>query len=380
MTDTGLVLSGGGARAAYQVGAISALTELLKPTTTPFSVLAGVSAGAINSTALACRADDFPRATRELRETWLSLTPDAVYRTDGPKLALLGARWLRDLTTGGALTHARVNHLLDTAPLREMLSRRIEVARIPHLVENNLLRGVALSVTNYLTGTNVTFFDATTAVKPWLRHDRVAFRARLSIEHIMASSAIPLFFPPVSIDGKIFGDGGMRMTTPLSPAIHLGATKVVAIGIRHARTPQQTLELNRGGTSEQVSVAQIGGVLLNALFLDALDNDVERLQRINRTLSMIPSTANTASPDRLRPIPALLLRPSQDLGRLAADEYSKFPALLRHLLRGIGATRSSGWDLLSYLAFLPPYVAKLMELGYDDTYRRRNEIVAFMDS
>jgi NTE family protein len=193
----------------------------------------------------------------------------------------------------------------------------------------------------------------------------------------MASAAIPIFFPPVSIDGKPFGDGGIRMTAPISPAIHLGADKIVTIGIRYFRSREKIVELNRETQADHVSVAKIGGVLLNALFLGSLDNDLERLFRINRTLGLIPDDVRRQHPDLLRPIPALSLRPSRDLGRLAESEYERFPAMLKHLLRGIGASGESGWDLLSYLAFQPGYVGKLIDLGYSDTLARRAEIESF---
>jgi NTE family protein len=381
MANVGLVLSGGGARAAYQVGAMRALSELRRgEKSSAFSVLAGLSAGAINAAALAADADDFPKAVEALTDTWMSLTPEAVYRTDLGTLAGLGARWLKDVTTGGVLGASRANCLLDTSPLRALLAERLKISQIAGHVAAGTLRGVAVSATNYLTGTIVTFFEAAPEVRPWIRHDRISLRETLTLDHVMASASIPIFFPPVSIDGRLFGDGGVRMTTPVSPAIHLGADKLLAIGIRYYRSSDQTLALNRAATAESVTLAQIGGVLLNALFLDSLDNDLERLQRINRTLGLIPDAARAEHPDSLRRIPALSLRPSKDLGSLAADEYRKFPGVLRHLLRGIGATGDSGWDLLSYLAFQPGYIGKLIELGYEDTLARRAELEAFFEA
>jgi NTE family protein len=378
--NVGLVMSGGGARAAYQVGALRALSELVGTDRAPFTVLAGLSAGAINAAALASHADDFRRAVRDLSDTWLALTPEQVYRTDPLKLASLGARWIKDLSTGGVLGASRASYLLDTAPLRELLARRVDVGRISRHVASGVLRGVAVSATNYLTGTIVTFFDGHPSIEPWTRYDRISFREKLSLDHVMASAAIPVFFPPVSIEGRQFGDGGIRMTTPVSPVIHMGADKVLAIGIRYARTPQQTISMNRTERADRVTIAQIAGVLLNALFLDSLDNDLERLQRINRTLSLLPETLLRTHPDLLRPIPALSLRPSRDLGHLAGDEYKRFPTMLRHLLRGVGATGESGWDLMSYLAFQPGYISRLMELGYEDTRARRDEIDAFLSA
>lgn len=380
MARIGLVLSGGGARAAYQVGAVRALSDILGRQTTPFSILAGLSAGAINSTALAIGADDFAEASGRLNDVWMSLTPDRVFRTDFPKLASLGVRWFKDVTTGGVLGPSRANHLLDTAPLRELLTRELDVSRVQQHLRSGLLHGVAVSATNYLTGTTVTFFDGSDEIKPWVRHGRISVREPLGVEHVMASAAIPIFFPPVSVDGKIYGDGGVRMTTPLSPAIHLGAEKIVAIGIRYYRTPETTIALNADLRADSVSLAKISGVLLNSVFLDSLDNDMERLERINRTIGFVPEAERAKSPDLLRRIPALSLRPSQDLGRLAEDQYAQFPTTLRYLLRGIGASGESGWDLLSYVAFVPGYLATLIELGYADTLARRGEIEAFFAS
>jgi NTE family protein len=375
--NVGLVLSGGGARAGYQVGAIRGLAAILGPSLNPFRVVAGVSAGAINGVALAVGAHDFPEAAERLARIWLSLTPDKVYRTDFPSLASLGFRWMRDLGSGGALGKSRANHLLDTTPLRELLVRELDVARIPEQLAAGHLRGLAVSATNYLTGNIVSFFDGVPSVQPWTRQGRIAIRERIEIDHVMASAAIPVFFPPVSIDGAFFGDGGVRMTTPISPAIHLGAEKIVSIGIRHHASTEETVNSHRTAKARTLSVSEIAGTLLNSVFLDSLDNDIERLERINRTLGFVPDEARKRLPDPLRRIPSLALRPSTDLGKLAADQYEKFPATLRHLLRGIGATGERGWDLLSYLAFQPEYVGKLIELGYQDTLSRAREIEAF---
>jgi NTE family protein len=380
VVQIGLVLSGGGARAAYQVGALRGLIEILGQKTSPFSIMTGVSAGAINSTALAIGADDFPAAIERLAETWMTLTPDRVYRTDTPKLAALGMRWLKDVTTGGVLGPSRATYLLDTAPLHELLVNALDTGRLSQHYASGVLRGAAVTATNYLTGTTVTFFDGDPSVKPWIRHGRIALREQIGVDHVFASAAIPIFFPPVKIDGKLFGDGGVRMTAPISPAIHLGAEKIVAIGIRYFRSADQTIEMNRDIRAESISIAQIAGTLLNAVFLDSLDNDMERLERINRTLGFISEADRKKSPDLLRRIPALSLRPSQDLGRLAADQYDEFPAMLRHLLRGIGATGDSGWDLLSYVAFQPGYVGQLIELGYTDTLAQRGVVEAFFEA
>jgi NTE family protein len=238
-----------------------------------------------------------------------------------------------------------------------------------------------VTATSYQTGTAMSFFEGAADIKPWTRSTRIGVHERLTTAHVLASSAIPMFFPPVEIAGHWYGDGCVRLSDPLSPAIHLGAERLVAIGIRYARTPQETDALNRSAPrkSRSPAISEISGVMLNAIFLDSLDADAERLERINAMLSLVPLSARTTMRNPLRAIPLLVLRPSRDLGSLAVEQYSSFPRTLRHLLRGIGATGDSGWDLVSYLAFEPAYVERLMDLGYEDTYARRDEVTAFFE-
>lgn len=378
MTTIGLVLTGGGARAAYQAGAIRALAELTGAHELPFRVIAGVSAGAINAAYLAAGADDFQATARSLWDLWRQLTPDRVYRTDSRRLASIGTSWLRDLGLGGVLGTGPINFLLDTSPLNAFLHERLRVDRIAEHVRSGRLRGVAVTATNYLTGTAISFFDAEAAAAPWIRSTRLGRRAVLQHAHVLASSAIPIFFAPVRIDGVFYGDGCVRMNAPTSPAIHLGADRLLAIGIRYFRTHDQTALLNAELRGDRLAVADIAGVLLNAVFLDSLDADLELLQRINHTIALVPDDRHASLPGRLRLVPALGLRPSQDLGRLASDQYDEFPAMVRYLLRGIGATGERGWDLLSYLAFEPVYTQRLLDLGYRDTMARRDELAGFL--
>lgn len=378
MTTHGLVLTGGGARAAYQAGAIRAIAELTGARELPFRVLAGVSAGAINAAFLAAGADDFQSAARSLWEMWRQLTPDRVYRTDTRRLASIGTSWIRDLSLGGVLGTGPLNYLLDTSPLRAFFDAHLRVERIAGHIASGRLRGVAVTATNYFTGTAISFFDAAPEIRPWVRSTRLGRRATLQHHHVLASAAIPIFFAPVQIAGAFYGDGCVRMNAPTSPAIHLGAERVLAIGIRYFRTHDQTVLLNDALQGDRLAVADIVGVLLNAVFLDSLDADLELLQRINLTVAHVPDERRPHLPDQLRPLPALALRPSQDLGRLASDQYDQFPAMLRYLLRGLGATGDRGWDLLSYLAFEPVYTLRLLELGYRDTLARRDEVNAFL--
>lgn len=381
MSHVGLVLTGGGARAAYQVGAIRAFAEIVPAGFQPFDVLSGISAGAINVVALGTLADDFEKAAERLVATWSRLTPDRVYRTGALRLARIGSRWLRDLSTGGLVGKTGINYLLDPAPLRELIEKELVLGRMRRHVRSGRLRGVAVSATNYNTGNGVTFFEAAPEVAPWTRSTRVGIRARITSDHVMASAAIPVFFPPVPLQGAFFGDGCVRMHYPMSPAIHLGADRIVAISQRYLGPPAESAarESRSNGGARSMPMSEIAGVLLNAVFLDSLDSDLERLNRINRTLQLVPRSKLENGDLDVRPLPALVLRPSQDLGKLAADEYHRFPAMLRYLLKGIGATGHAGEDLLSYLAFEPIYIRRVMDLGYADTIARRDEIAEFLD-
>ena len=378
MTTLGLVLTGGGARAAYQVGALQALAEIADFDRTPFRVLTGVSAGAINAAYLAARADDFRAAAGALWDMWHALGAHEFYRSVARNPAGIGTRWIRDLTLGGVLGAGNINFLLDTSPLRAHLAARLDLGRVQEHVASGRLRGLAVSATSYLTGTAISFFEAAPDVREWTRSTRIGLRTALRLEHVLASAAIPVFFAPVQVDGVPFGDGCVRMTAPTSPAIHLGADRLIAIGIRYFRSGEQTLLMNQNLRAERVALADIAGVLLNAVFLDSLEADLELLERINQTVAFVPAADHPRMPQQLRPIPALALRPSQDLGRLAADQYDSFPRMLRYLLKGIGATGATGWDLLSYLAFEPGYIDRLLELGHRDTMARRAEIAAFL--
>ncbi|HSD19188.1 MAG TPA: patatin-like phospholipase family protein [Anaeromyxobacter sp.] len=377
MGHTGLVLTGGGARAAYQVGALRALAEVLGPGPLPFDIIAGISAGAINSLVVATGAEDFARVTQRLRATWESLTPDRVYRTGTLRLASIGSRWIRDLSAGGLIGKSGINYLLDPAPLRRLLESEVPIGRMRRHLRSGRLRAVAVSATNYHTGAGITFYEGANDIEPWLRSTRIGTRARITLDHVMASAAIPVFFPPIRIGRTFYGDGCVRMNLPMSPAIHLGADRILAISVRYLRPPGETLQREAKEKDDTLPLSEIAGILLNAVFLDSLDSDLERLQRINKTLALIPHDKLNHSDVDMRPVPALVLRPSQDLGKLAADEYGRFPAMLRYLLKGIGATGHAGEDLLSYLAFEPIYLKRVMDLGHADTLVRREEIEEF---
>ena len=381
-SKTGLVLAGGGARGAYQAGVLRGIAQILEESFEDrplFDVVTGISAGAINAAYLASCADRMVDASTGLAKLWSQLEIGSVIRTDTISLFSIAGRWLHDLALGGVLpSSVRSNHLLDAAPLREFLAANIDFGAIGRHIETDRLHGFAVSATSYGTGTAVTFFDAHESIEPWTRSSRLGWPTRIGLDHVLASAAIPILFRPVFVEGAYFGDGGIRMSTPLSPPIHLGADKIVAISVRHPRSRESTAQLNRQVKKvREVSTADIAGVLLNAAFMDALEGDAERLARINQTIELIEERRRAEHPHRLRSIPLLLIRPSIDLGALASDQFRKLPAALRYLTKGIGASDERGADFLSYLAFDPTYTRPLLELGRRDALAKRDEIEAF---
>ena len=374
--NLGLVLTGGGARAAYQVGVIQAMSEMSPKKESPFNIITGVSAGAINGGYLMSRADDFKIGAQGLWDLWMNLHSEKIYRSDAAAVATLGSRWLKTLGLGGK--GHKANYLLNTQPLRELLNQNLNFDRLPYLYKEGFLRGACVSATNYLTGTAISFYDGSDAIQPWVRSTRLGVRTPLTVEHVMASSAIPVFFPPVKLEGALYGDGCIRLTSPLSPAIHMGADRIIAVGIRYFRSQEQTVEINQSAKRDELTIAEIGGVLLNAVFLDSLETDIERMERINGTLSLFSDEQRAKMPSQLKSIPVLALRPSQDLGNMARGTLKEFPTLIRFLLKGVGAKEDKGWDLLSYLAFEKAYTSQLIDLGYSDTLRKKDEVAEFM--
>lgn len=378
----GLVLSGGGARAAYQAGVLKAMSDLLVERgihESPFSIYTGESAGAINVSLLASFADNFTHATKELWNCWHDLEMQDILATHPLALAANASRWVRDLSLGGIVHRQKPIYLLDNGPLKKYLEPRIQFGRIRDLLQENKLRGLAISVTNYATGSAISFYDSSHKVPTWSRSHRLGLRAELKLDHVMASTAIPILFPPVRLGQSYYGDGSVRLKTPLSPAIHLGAESILAIGLRYYRTAQQTLEINESWKMNSISLADVAGVLLNAGFLDNLDGDLERLERINHTLEVIPKDMHKELPNELRTIRTLAMRPSEDLGKLASENLKAFPLMMKFLLKGLGSTKSSGADLISYLAFDKGYTRKLLKLGYGDAMAQKEAMLAFLD-
>ena len=376
---TGLVLTGGGARASYQAGVLQGISEIIPERSTPFQVITGVSAGAINGGFLAGTPLAYSEATRGLCDLWKSLEIDQVFKTGVGAFSRIGAKWIRDLSFGGMLGPSGSNHLLDASPLKKYLESKIQFQNIKANIASQKLRGVAVSATNYFTGTAVSFFDGDPEISEWVRSWRIGMRSEIGLQHILASCAIPVLFEPVPVEGVFFGDGGVRLTAPVSPAIHLGADRVLAVGIRYLRSNEQTIEINRHGKMDRVSIADIAGILMNAAFLDSLDTDIERMTRINQTIAVLPPERRAMQSQNLKEIPILVIRPSKDLGRMASDQFSKFPRTLRYFLAGLGASGEKGWDFLSYLAFDPAYVGELIDLGRSDALAMKSQIETFFE-
>lgn len=386
---TGLILTGGGARAAYQVGVLAGLSRLRReagePPGNPFPVIAGTSAGAINAAALACGADDFDTAVALLVRVWRNFHADQVYRADAFGVLRSGARWLSLFTLGWALTRwrrARPRSLFDNGPLDGLLRELVPLHRLPGLMAAGHLRALAITGSSYSSGQHLTFYDAVDELTPWTRSQRIAVRATLTHEHLMASSAIPFIFPavPLPVLGRCdhVGDGSMRQSAPISPAVHLGADRIFVIGAGRLHEPAGT----GVGDGAYPTLAQIAGHALSNIFLDALAVDIERLQRVNHTLSLLPPAARAAT--ALRPIELLVIAPSQRLDDIAARHLHALPSPVRAMLRAIGVSSvktpvagGGGAALASYLLFEAPYTRELIALGEADTLSRREDVLRF---
>ena len=371
--DLGLVMSGGGARAAYQVGFLRYLARRFPDLEVP--IVTGASAGGINAALLASHHGSFGQAVGELVSLWERLTVKEVFRVDAPSLGWIGMRWLFQLLSGGVGGTVRVQGLVDTTPLRNFLSEVLhavdgELTGIQYNLALGRLKAIALSTSSYTTGQSLTWIQGRD-LHDWTRPQRRSQQTVMTVDHVMASSALPLFFPAIRVGDEYFGDGGMRLSAPLSPALHLGAQKILAISTRYNRTAAEAQVPEVTGYPPP---AQVLGVLLNSVFLDLLDHDALRLERLNHLLEKLPSEER----DGLRLVRLLVLRPSVDLGRLANEFEPQLPKTFRFLTRGLGTRQTKSPDFLSMVLFQPDYLRRLIELGDADAEARADEIDAFI--
>jgi NTE family protein len=371
-----LVLQGGGARAAYQVGVLKAVSESLGyPVTNPFPIIVGTSAGAINAGVLATNAGNFADAVKTLESLWTNIEPHYIYRTDFVGVMRCSMRWLSAFIFGALAKNKRVS-LFDNSPLYALLARITDAKLIEAHLKNSVLSAVAVTASGYTSGQNCAFFQARDNIKGWVRSQRVGIRVtHLAPEHLLASSAIPFAFPAVKINREFFGDGSIRQTAPVSPALHLGASRIFVIGT--AKLIKDFPSRTRSETYP--SLAQIAGHAMSSIFLDSLATDIELLQRINATVSLVDEATLKAANINLQRVDVMVACPNQPLESQAHRHVVNLPATIRFLMRSIGAMRKGGAVLASYLLFDKHYCRALIEMGYKDTIARREEIAVFFD-
>lgn len=370
----GLVLTGGGARAAYQVGVLRAIVELLPDKRrNPFPVICGTSAGALNAASIAVSANNFAEGVSQLEAVWSNFHVNQVYRSDFIGVMHNTLRCLLSLVSS---EYGRYNaiSLLDNAPLKALLKSRFPFRSIKYGIRTGALHALGITAWGYTSGQSVTFYQAAREVAPWKRAQRLGIPVDIGIAHLMATSSIPFLFPAVKVNREYFGDGSMRQLAPISPALHLGADKVLIIGLRRAVVG----EPKRVSATSYPPFAQIAGHALNSIFVDSLDVDLERLLRINETLKLIPHASFKERNIALRPIEAMMIAPSQSINEIAIKYAHTLPWIMRYLYRAIGAMRPNGATLLSYVLFESLFCRDLITLGYNDTLRQKDELLKFI--
>jgi NTE family protein len=375
----GLILTGGGARAAYQVGVLRALSELLpKDAHTPFPIICGTSAGSINATILAVDAANFRHAVRRLVTVWKNFHVHHVYRADIFGAFLNSARWLLAALSGGRLHTVTGGNqpvsLLDNAPLAALLRKHVDLSTIQRSIDEGHLIALSITCSGYSSGQSVSFYQGQSDLQNWQRARRIGVAMPITFDHLLASSALPFIFPPTRVNREYFGDGSMRQIAPVSPALHLGADRVLVIGVGRQLQP----DAERIKSDRFPTLAQIAGHALNSIFLDSLEVDLERLQRINRTIELIPEDVRRQTNYPLHAVDFRVISPSEELEKIAAEFSQELPRTIRLLLSTVGGTRKSGSNLLSYLLFEKSYCRALIKLGYKDTMARKDDLLEFL--
>jgi len=367
--QTALFLGGGGARAAYQVGVLKALAEITpKGAANPFPIISGTSAGSINTVAMASNAKDFHQGVERITQVWQNFKLDHVFYADGKNLAKRISSWLW-YNIGPGDWRKGPSSLLDNRPLRTLLTEYVDFDRVDTAIKDGDLHGYSITACSYTTGESKIFFDGCDEIEGWDRNRREGIRGKLSIDHLMASSGIPVIFPSVEIGDEHFGDGSMRQSSPISPAIHMGARKLLIIGLRISEGDERAR-----ASSYRPSLSQIFGYVLDTLFLNSLQSDIERMDRTNRVLKDHPES----SPQELREIDYLIISPSEDIADIAQDHYDNLPRSFRIALKFLGMGKANSRRLVSYLMFDGAFCRQLIELGYKDAIKQKSELSKFL--
>lgn len=370
-------MSGGGARAAYQVGVLKAIAELVdKDIPNPFHIICGTSAGAINAASLATHAYSFRKSVQRVLSVWRGFHAHHVFRVDLPSILYIALQWFLSIVFAGRGRKEKYLYLLDRRPLRKLLSKYIHTKDIQYSIDQGHLDALCITASGFTSHQSVSFFHANSEKEPWQRFQRIGVRSEITIDHLMASSAIPFVFAPQKINREHFGDGSMRQIAPISPALHLGAEKVLVIGNRI----EWNKSFERVKEEGPPTIGEMAGHALDSIFLDSLLADIERLKRINNTISVIPEKQRAKNDISLRHIDVLVISPSEDMGKLAVDYVDELPWTIRFLLSGIGGTKKKESNLISYLLFERGYCRRLIDLGYHDAMQDKDKIIEFFNA
>lgn len=374
-----LILTGGGARTAYQVGVLKAIAEFLpRRSHCPFAIICGTSSGALNAATLAVNAGNFRKGVQYLTNTWKNFHANQIYRTDVVGVFNNSMLWLAGMIFSAiGINKLHQVSLLDNSPLVELLEEMLPCEKIQESIDAGLLHALSITASGYGSGQSVTFFQGVKQLVPWRRKGRVGMPTQIEIKHLLASSALPFIFPATLINREYFGDGSMRQIAPISPALHLGATRVLIIGVSVNGNPEHPDQADRADIGEYPSLASIAGHTLNSIFLDSMEVDLERLKKINDLVAIMPEEMRDRA--NLRHVDVLVVSPSQPIEKIAERYAAELPWTIRLLLRLVGARKHSGGTLVSYLLSEKKFCRALIDLGYQDALKQREEIMDFLE-
>lgn len=371
MSQNALILSGGGARGAYQAGVVQGIYEVLKSESIPMRIdhFSGVSAGAINAAYLASQWDDKEHAVKNLVDLWSQLQSSDIYYTDAVNLGKIGLKWVSELSLGGTMggsTGGRA--LLETEPLKHLLKTKLDMSKVATNLDKELFRSLIITAVDYYDSTAVSFIQTNKEFTSWKKQRRVSEATQITVDHILGSSAIPLLFPPRPIENRFFGDGCVRNSHPSAPSIYLGAQKLLVIGVKSRSNT--IYEKDSHSMHAPPSVARVVNLLLNAVLLDNVEHDVERLIRMNQLVSQVDNPNLS-----YKKLDFVFISPSRDIGALASKHISKVPRIIRYLIKGLGTLEDAN-ELISYLLFESPFCSELIEMGFQDALDNKEQIVS----